>query len=172
MKKQAIFGAIAAIAVTATAAYAAVIFNQETGQGFVGKGDVQIKFGWNNAVAQAQANNVSFSYNSTDTYDVKIEFDTGVGTRGEQHHTVTQGKSTSVSATVASDPRKTGQYTGWNLTGLGATTVTGDAIPTVGDSCPNGDLPCQVTGVALISSTGGLYVSDTATSQGPTQIWP
>lgn len=162
------------MALVSTAAWATVTFNPSTGIGFVGKGDVQVPFGWNNAKAQQQANNVTFEYNSTSSYDVTIEFSTGnpdhpksIGT-----HTVTQDKSTTVASSIASDPRKTGQYTGWNLRGNVTTTTSGDAVPSVGDSCPNGDLgDCVVTAVTPVSSTGGLYVSDSVTGDGPTQIY-
>ena len=141
--------------------------------GFIGKGDVQNLpgWGWNNATAQAEATKVTFSENSVDEYDVEIKFDTGNPAQPQsvQHHTVTQGKSTSVLASVASDPRKTGQFTGWNLLSRGETVVTGDAIPNVGDSCPNG-FSCVVTAVTLVSHTGGLYVSDTNLGLGPTLL--
>ena len=158
MKKM-IIAAVAATSIFATAAYAAVTLD-EGGYGFVGKGDVQQPFGWNNATAQKEANNVSFKYESTDSYDVTIEFDTGNPDKPKSvhHHIVTQEKSSSVDASVASDPRKTGQWTGWNLNGFGNQTVTGEAVPAVGDPCPNGNLgTCEVTAVSLGSSTGGLY---------------
>ena len=41
-------------------AYAAVTFDPTTGQGFVGKGDVQYTFDWNNAQLQANADDVGF----------------------------------------------------------------------------------------------------------------
>jgi hypothetical protein len=162
----------ASVALVATAALATVTFDPNTGIGFVGKGDVQTVWGWNNAVAQAQANNVTFSYNSSDSYDVTIEFTTGP-VHNITDHIVTQHKSTAVSATVSSDPRRTGQYTGWYLTGLGSVTTTGDAVPAVGDSCPNGDHDdCHVIAVTVVSSTGsGLYASDSALGLGPTQIY-
>jgi hypothetical protein len=157
--------------VLATSASATVTFDPSTGTGFVGKGDVQTAFGWNNQIAQAQANNVSFEYDATKTYDVTIEFDTG-GVHNTTHHTVTQSKDTMVSASVAYSARQSpNQYTGWNLTGLGTTTTTGDSIPSVGDSCSNGDLgTCQVTDVELTSSSGGLYVSDSTLSLGPVSL--
>ena len=49
----------------ATTAQAAVTFDPETGTGFVGKGDVQVAFGWNNAQFQANATGLSFAYVAT-----------------------------------------------------------------------------------------------------------
>jgi hypothetical protein len=133
-----------------------------SGVGFVGKGDVQLAFGWNNAVLQQNASGVSFTYEATEEYDVTIEYDTGNpdNPRSINHHTVTQGKSTGVSASVAYDKRVRSQITGFNLTGFfGDPIVTGDPLPSVGDSCPNGNIgTCFVTAVDKISSSGGLYV--------------
>ena len=162
--------ALVAVLVAAGAVYAAVTFDTSTGKGFAGKGDVQLAFGWNNAQLQKNASGVTFSYNSTDTYDVTIEFDSGNpdNPRSIQHHTVTQNKSTTVNSSVAYDPRVKNQITGFNLKGFGATTVTGDQIPQVGDSCSNG-FNCVVTDVQLASSSGGLYANYGGSS---VLIWP
>jgi hypothetical protein len=159
MRKIAL-AAAAAFAVVSTAAVASVTFDPSTGTGFVGKGDVQLVFGWNNAAAQSRSTSVTFKYQASTTYDVTIDFDTGNPLHNVTHHSVTQNTSTAVTSAIASEARKTGQYTGWNLTGLGATTTSGDPVPNVGDSCPNGNLgTCQVTAVTPISSVGGLYVT-------------
>jgi hypothetical protein len=52
---------------------------------------------------------VSFSCDATETYAVTIEFDTGNPDipRSINHHIVTKQKSTSVVATIQSDPRRT-----------------------------------------------------------------
>lgn len=155
----------AAVALVATTAWATVTFDPNTGTGFVGKGDVQTAFGWNNAMVQSNAGGVSFEYDASATYDVTIEFDTG--TRNITHHTVTQNKSTVVNDQVVTALRTNthGDLTGFNLTGFGSVSVTGDTIPNVGDSCPNGtggepSSDCVVTAVTLISGSGsgGLYV--------------
>lgn len=152
----------ATMVLAATAAFATVTFDPNTGTGFVGKGDVQLAFGWNNAMVQANATGVSFEYDSSATYDVTIEFDTGNSDHNVTHHTLTQNKATAVNDQVVSSMRTNthGDLTGFNLTGLGTPIVTGDAIPNVGDPCPNGNLgTCTVTAVTLISGgAGGLYV--------------
>ena len=162
--------ALVAMLVAAGAVYAAVTFDTSTGTGFAGKGDVQLAFGWNNSALQKNASGVTFSYNSTDTYDVTIEFDSGNpdNPRSVNHHTVTQNKATNVNSSVAYDPRVKNQITGFNLRGFGATTVSGDPIPAVGDSCPNGD-NCVVTAVEKVSSSGGLYANYGTSS---VLIWP
>ena len=149
---------VAIVALLATTAFAST-FDQNTGTGVVGKGEVQSVFRWNNFAAQQEANNVLFSYSSSRSYDVTIEFDTGnpVSPRGTTHLVVNQNQETPVTGSV--DARKNGQYSGWNLTGLGPT-VSGDPLPSVGDACPNSVLAtCHVTAVTLVSSTGGLFVT-------------
>jgi hypothetical protein len=161
--------ALVAMLVGAGAVFAAVTFNPANGTGFVGKGDVQLAFNWNNNQLQQNAKDVTFSYNSTDTYDVTEEFDTGNPDKPKSinHHIITQDKSTTVNSSVTYDPRVRNQITGFNLTGKGTTTTSG-SIPQVGDSCPNG-FNCVVTDVQLVSSSGGLYAKYGGTS---VLIWP
>jgi opacity protein-like surface antigen len=54
MKKMLLAAGIA-LATISTAAVAAVTFDPATGTGFVGKGDIQLAFGWNNKAAQDNA---------------------------------------------------------------------------------------------------------------------
>jgi hypothetical protein len=165
MRKLAVGAALAAVA---TAAMAIVTFDSTTGIGFVGKGDVQTPFGWNNAKAQQYSTQVSFIYNAVNTYDVECEWTTTTGGPNPKDilHDITIPRHTSVNASIASDPRKTGQWTGWNLTGLGSTTYDG-TVPEVGGSCPGqgeGQVPGTVTAVTMTGSTGGLYATWNGTS--------
>jgi hypothetical protein len=157
----AVLVALLALALGATAAFAAVTYDPDTGTGFVGKGDVQTAFGWNNSQLQANASTVTFSYNATDTYDAVCTFTTGEGTRGERTHNIDHTKSTVVNSTVASQLRKNNQLdiTGFNLTGKGATTTQG-TVPVVGEACP-GNLGTDGTwtSVTPTGSTGGLFVN-------------
>jgi hypothetical protein len=128
-----------------------------TGAGFVGKGEVQSPFGWNNAALQANAAGVSFSYEATEDYSATCTWVTGEGTRGERTHNVTHSKSTSISSAVTYEPRQRNQITGFTLTGFGATTETGET-PVVGGPCPgNQGHDGTWTAVVLTNSTGGLY---------------
>ena len=152
---------IAAIAASA-AALATVTFDSTTGTGFVGKGDVQLAFGWNNATLQKNASGVTFTYNAVDTYDAECYWETETGNGKIIVHDITVPKHTSVNATIAYDPRVRNQITGFNLKGFG-TTVTDGTVPVVGDACP-GNNPGTIIGVTLTSSTGGLYVNYGTTS--------
>lgn len=51
-----------AAATLATVAIAAVTFDPVTGTGFVGKGDVQTAFGWNNQQLQQNADGVGVHF--------------------------------------------------------------------------------------------------------------
>ena len=164
MKKRSVVAAITGIAMFATAAFAAVTFDVDTGKGFVGKGDVQIAFGWNNKALQANASGVAFSYNSTDTYAAVCTFVTGEGTKGEKIHNVTREKTAGVSGILDGDPRQTkgqNQFTGFILDGyIGDPVVTGGDAPVVGGACPGGGPEGgEYTSVELLSSTGGLLAT-------------
>ena len=63
MKMKQVVAAAGLIAATSLAS-AAVILNAD-GTGFVGKGDVQLAFNWNNATLQKNAVDVRFSYSAT-----------------------------------------------------------------------------------------------------------
>jgi hypothetical protein len=136
---------------------AAVDFNQSTGVGFVGKGDVQLAFGWNNNQLQTNASGVSFAYKAVDTYTATCEWTTGTGTRGERTHNVEHSKKTTVNSNIAYDARMRNQITGFNLTGAGGTTTTG-TIPAVGGACPgNQGTSGTWTSVAQTGSVASLF---------------
>lgn len=166
LRKIAVSAATAAVAVSLAAlpASAAVSFDSSTGTGFVGKGDVQLAFGWNNQALQQNVSGVTFTYEATDTYAATCTWTTGEGTRGEKTHNVDIPRSTSVNSTVAYESRKNSQQqiTGFNLTGLGSSTVDG-TIPMVGATCVAGPTGAGQDGiwtsVELTGSTGGLYVN-------------
>jgi len=115
-------------------AFAAVVFDPETGTGFVGKGDVQTVLGLNNAQMQAQAPNLVFTYETTDTYQVINAWATGnaVNPVSLNYHTATVTTSIGVNNSVIYDSRKNsqGQVTGFNMTGYGTVVVDG-TIPVV-----------------------------------------
>ncbi len=142
---------------------ALVTFDPATGTGFVGKGDVQLAFGWNNAVLQTNALALTFSLQSEATYAAMCEWETGTpGEHGYHIHHVTHHKSTSVNDTLTYDARTRNQVTGFFLTGFGTTTESGGAVPVVGGPCPGN----PGTGGVWISvelesggGTGGLYVT-------------
>jgi hypothetical protein len=174
---------VAACAIATVTAFAMTSFNIGTGLGFVGKGDLQTPWGWNDATLQNNANTVSFFYDSSvvGAYSAVCEWTTGEGTRGERTHQVSHTKNVAsvVKSSVAYDTRKNvhGKVTGFNLLGFsGAPIITesGDDIPVVGAPCPGNPGTDGVwTQVTLLSSTGtgGLYASSPQSGNVATLIW-
>lgn len=149
------------VAIAASTAYAAVSFDAATGTGFVGKGDVQIAFDWNNAQLQANADSVTFSYSTEDKYDATCKWQTVTGNGTTIYHDVTVRRTVTLNKTVAYKARTNSQdsITGFNLTGFGAVSSNRDA-PVDGGACLGGGGQQGVwSDVTLTSSTGGLYVN-------------
>ncbi len=164
MKRLTLVFAAVIVLFTASAAYATVTFDPSTGTGFVGKGDIQEFFGWNNKTFQNNANGVTFSFFSTDTYRATCTWVTDEGTAEEQTHDIDRLTSTLVERNIVRESRmnskgKQGDITGFKLTGFGSQTTTGN-VPVVGGSCLGSDgADGTWTSVELISSSGGLYVN-------------
>lgn len=151
-------------------AMAEVTFDPATGTGFVGKGDVQSVFGWNNAMLQANAGALTFTYVALDSYTAVCTFTTGTGTRGQRTHNVTHRTSTGVSNLIDSSPRTRMQVTGFRLNGIASSSVTQGAVPVVGGACPGNQGHDGVwTSATMTSSTAALTVNLGTTSH---QIWP
>ena len=168
MRKFIIAASIAALAVVPTVASAAD-FNAETGHGFVGKGEIQTPFSWNDQKLQSNAANVTFTYDKTTAEDwaVTCEWDTS-STQGKDHEVVIKHhearKSADVNAAVAYDVKSgsrinpNSKVTGFNLTdkGIVTTTSSGDDIPAVGDAClgnGQGTINPTITEVTQLSSS-------------------
>lgn len=154
--KFSIKSAVAVVAtVAAAAAFAAVTFEPVSGSGFVGKGDVQLAFGWNNKQLQDNASFVTFSTEQTTQYSVTCEWETITGGKESKviPHAVTIKKSRNVQGAVNADPRVgKSQFTGFNLHGYGPATETGGMVPVVGESCPMAHATAEVTEVTATSS--------------------
>jgi hypothetical protein len=182
--RKGLFGVLglAACLTVATIAYAAVIFDAGTGTGFVGKGDLQLPWGWNDAKLQANANTVSFDYvaSASATYAADCEWFTGPVQNRRRHevtHTVTT--VTEINSTITYETRKNSQQkvTGFVLTGAGDTTETEEGdVPVVGSACLGDGTAGTWISVELVegseTSSAGLYASSSADAgYGPTLIW-
>ena len=139
--------------------FASVTLN-DNGTGWVGKGDVQLAFGWNNAAAQKYAKDVTFSFEQSSSYEAVCVWVTE-GKKESTTHTRTHKRKVSVASTITYDVRKTGQYTGYILTGFGETTGEGDEVPVVGGPCPGnqGNEGVWESVIETSSSLGGLFVT-------------
>ena len=155
-----VFSIGAALVFATAIASASVLFEPVTGTGFVGKGDVQLLFGWNNKQLQDNASGLTFTYKADEQYKYDCTFSVEVGKdKVIEPRTQNRGKDTSVNGSVQYDARTQKQITGFILTGLGNTTTTGGEVPVDGGSCPGGPFnDGAISNVELVSSTGGLYV--------------
>lgn len=152
MKK--ITGIFVLLVLLAVTSFASVTFDATTGKGFVGKGDVQLAFGWNNASLQNNVSGITFSYDVIDTYEVTAEWTTGEGTKGEKTHVISVPRHVSVSASIVFNARTHKQVDGFYLLGFGSQTSSG-SVPVVGANFNDGNDDKTITSVTLVSSSGG-----------------
>jgi hypothetical protein len=125
------------------AAQAAVTFDSTQGTGFVGKGDVQLAFGWNNNQLQNNAGQLTFRAEQSTVKVTESSWsctNTGknVTTQERERTTTTTITTTGVVSSIARDNGK--QITGFNLTGY-ASPTTASSSTTEGpplNSCPTG----------------------------------
>jgi hypothetical protein len=158
MKKFSIFAVAGAIAVTATVAFAAVTFDPITGEGFVGKGEVQEAFGWNNRALQQNAEEVDFRSLSEVVTEVSW---TCTNTNNQNVQERQRTTTTSIGGLLDSVARERNQVTGFILEGYdGEPEESSSSEGNQLNSCPSG--PWSLTTPAgepeVVSSTGGLQV--------------
>ena len=121
-----------ALATISSVAVAAVTFDANTGTGFVGKGDVQLALGLNNAQVQNTA--VNFTYNSTSVSEVSWECTNANNEKVQERERTT---TTSIQGVVSSVARVKNQITGYNLTGWnGTVSETSESDGPKLNSCP------------------------------------
>lgn len=164
MRKMMI-AAAAALATVSTAALAIVTFDYGSGTGFVGKGDVQLKYGWNDQALQSKAGGVSFFVAKQEEYKFDCTFTVEVGReKVREPRTQNRGSTVAVNSSISFETRKNAQskITGFTLIGLGAETSSDGAVPVEGGRCPGGQFNDGViSDVELNSSEGGLFVKHT-----------
>ena len=86
-RKTAAAAAMGAGLLLAAAGSASAYTMDSAGTGWVGKGEVQSAYGWNNKAMQDNVGGVTFAYDSTASYEVVCEFDNPGG-----HHVITTHK--------------------------------------------------------------------------------
>lgn len=167
-KLSTLVAAFAVMALFATASMAAVTFDPATGRGFVGKGDVQLAFGWNNKALNDNAGHVRFTYSGTTTQETSwVCVNENNGNEQERERVTTTEVSGLVSH-VARDNKR--QITGFILGGFdGTSTSTTETEGPKLNSCPNANSSYVldstavgdpvVTGGGLSATFGGLTKS-------------
>jgi hypothetical protein len=160
MKKGILTGvaaaAIAAGLALAAPASAAVTFDAATGAGFVGKGDVQQAFGWNNSLLQSRANDVVFAAESDTVTEVSwVCTNPKNETTQERLRTTTTSTSGVVSAVTRDN--KSRQVTGFNLAGYaGGATNTSTSDGNKLNSCPTNWILTPAGDPVVVSQTTEL----------------
>ena len=166
VRKTAITLAISALLVAALAipAVAAISFDAPTGVGFVGKGDVQLVYGWNNKALQDNAASVKFRASTSAVTEVSWTCTNSNNQSVQERERTT---TTTTQGVVSSIARERNQITGFGLIGYsgtstGSSTTDGPAV----NSCPSG--PWSLTAPAgdpeVVSSTSTLEVSTDGTA--------
>jgi len=172
MKRMQIVGlALAGMIATSAVALASVEWSPESG-GFVGKGDVQSAFGWNNATMQTNAAGVTFVYEVTGRYAFECEWWTGPD-HNRRYHTNSKTMDVDVAAVITGSRRITGQFTGWNLNPI-AEPTSGVGYPTDADCGAEGnDMKTIVPGSIqpLSESSGGALYAEYAGSRTLLQVY-
>lgn len=158
-----ILGGVSAALLLASPLAAGVTFDPTTGTGFVGKGDVQSAFGWNNAQLQANAAGIGFVYDETVTYNAVCGWGTAESGGVPTRFTRFRNRRAVVISSLSYSPRIHQQIDGFFLQGFGAEQGDGD-VPNVGDQCTvpadGGTVRIGVwTEVTEISRTGGFFVT-------------
>jgi hypothetical protein len=153
--------ALLGAALLVSSAFATITFNPTTGVGFVGKGDVQYTFGWNNQQLQSGAGSVQFRANSEVVTEVSWIC---TNSNNENIQERARTTTTSIQGLVDNIARERNQITGFNLTGYNTATPPIQSSETDGpplNSCPGG--PWSLTTPAgdpvEISNTTTLEVS-------------
>jgi hypothetical protein len=158
---KALAGLTAGLMMIATAAMAAVDFDPDTGAGFVGKGEVQEAFGWNNRQLQANADDVQFRVSSEVVTEVSW---TCTNTNNQNVQERERTTTTSLQGVLDSTTRERNQVTGFILEGYDGDPTTGDP-ETEGpqlNSCPQGQgwsLTTPAGDAEVVSSSQTFQVS-------------
>jgi hypothetical protein len=138
--------AVSALAISAPAS-AEVIFNPATGMGFVGKGDVQLAYGWNNRQLNTNAAGVTFQVRARATQDYVCSYPDRIRVDGawvSTTDTAEREETAQVNASISYGARRNAQdsITGFSLTGI---SDLGSDLVSVGDVCRVGGSVGEVT---------------------------
>jgi opacity protein-like surface antigen len=154
MKKSLLaIAATAVLAISTATAAGAYTLDEAASTGWVGKGEVQTAFGWNNAQLQQRGKDVTFSYGSEDSYQITCQWEAG---KSGNIQTRVRERAVTVALDVTGVDRKNpqGSINGYFLT-LGEEVATGGDVPAIGGTCQAEGNDGQITEVTPLGSTGG-----------------
>jgi hypothetical protein len=144
-----------------TPANAEVTFDSVAGKGFVGKGDVQLAFGWSNQTLQMNASLVDFKYNEQAKWAVTCEYTSENKNFSETRaHSQTITRNLNDKLAYSGRKNSSDMLTGYHLSFSEKLVTAGSTfeIPEVGQNCEQGNDTGQVTAVELISISKSLRV--------------
>jgi hypothetical protein len=147
-----------AVAALSAVALASVSFDPVTGTGFVGKGEVQLVYSWNNSTLQRNADSVQFAVNSTTVTEYTWTCDRDAGPQTQERARTT---TTTMQGLVEAVARERNQVTGFLLLGYdGSPSTTTESEGNQLWSCPTGWTSTNESTVGPTPvSGGGLLVS-------------
>jgi hypothetical protein len=158
MKRIAAAAAAAGFALVLTAGSAMAYDIDASGNGFVGKGEVQLAFGWNNKQLQDKAGDVSFRLASTSSTAYSWTCDRDAGPQTNERSNTTTTTTQGLVDGVARDGKK--QFTGFNLFGFdGPVTESEERDGPKAYECPSGWTAVDMVALPLGSSGQTLQVS-------------
>lgn len=148
------------IGLSATAAQATITFDPATGTGFVGKGDVQLALGLNNAQLQNQASSLVFTYRATTSQETSWTCFNDKNENTQVRERVTTTTTSGLASVVA---REKNQITGFLMQGYnGIPTISSESAGNKLESCPEGNWDLVVGSTSVGTPTvisGGLYIN-------------
>lgn len=128
--------ALALVAIGAGVALATVTFDPQTGVGFVGKGDVQLIYGWKNAQLQQNAKQVQFQVVSEEENAWTCSRPAPTPRDPDREITQQRNNTTTTEGLVTTVARERNQVTGFNLIGYSEEGVTTSTDGPVTGACP------------------------------------
>jgi opacity protein-like surface antigen len=155
--KKIMTASVCAVALASVGVFAAVTFDPPTGTGFVGKGDVQLLYGWNNKQLQDNASSVQFQASTVEVTESTWTCDRDAGPQTLERANTT---TTTTQGVVSHIARERNQITGFILLGYDGDPVVETELdgPAVG-SCPAGWTAIDLVEGDPAQTAGGLQVS-------------
>ena len=131
--------------------------------GFASRDEVKNAFGWKNALLQSNVTNISFTYETKDSYKVTCTAKKGDEKIVEKSHIISVDMIADVVSSVAIEIGKDGgrYFTGFELAGFKGSELTFGKVPRRLEPCPTNDnLGGIVTQVELVDTLDRLLVNN------------
>jgi hypothetical protein len=154
-------------ALTFTGVVLAVVnLDPSSGAGWVGKGDVQLAYGFNDKTMQSNFDKITFLVEQQSTVTAVCVFQKTTG-QGTSTETKSMTNARNLSSNPDGDPRlknNSSRFTGYYLQGYtgGWTASNGDVMPVVGGACTGEGNPGTYSTVTSVVTQTKLFASHTS----------